>query len=374
MTRHRLRLAVLSDMHLGHRKTDANSIISNLKIALPDTAELDDLDAIFITGDVFDKLFSMHDQDIYEIHSWFSRLLRMCKRRNIVLRVLEGTPSHDWKQCKLLDNINIDAGIKANAKHVTKLSIEHIESLDINVLYVPDEWSIDTDDTWKQVQQLLIEHDLEQVDFTLLHGCYPYQLPPHVQASTHDPDRYSAITKHYVFTGHLHTTSRYKNIIVPGSFDRLAHNEEGAKGHYRITTCSDGDDTITFVKNKTAKTYLTLNCCGLSVDDSLSMVMRSIKKLSPDSHVRLKALESDVIAGSLETLRKEYPSIGWTTKIVSTDKEENKNSTLLDMRATYQTVPITKASIGDLVKNQLISMNCDDHAINDCLAALEEVI
>ena len=374
MTRRRLRLKVLSDIHLGHRRTDTDSIIKNLKKALPDTSESDDLDLIFITGDVFDRLFSLHDPAIYEIHSWFSRLLRMCKRRNIVLRVLEGTPSHDWKQCRLLNNINIDAGINADAKHVSTLSIEHIDSLDIDVLYVPDEWSVDSDDTWKQVQALLVESKLTSIDFTLLHGCYQYQLPPHVQTSTHEPDRYCDITKHYVFTGHVHITSRYKNIIVPGSFDRLAHNEEGDKGDYHITVVDDGDDSVIFVKNKSAKTYLTLDCRGLNVDDALGKVTSTVKSIPPESHIRLQALESDVISGSLDILRKKYPSIRWSTKIVSNDKSKNNNIILSDMRATYKTVPITKSSIVELVKNQLISMDCNDSSIDDCLNALAEVI
>lgn len=366
-----LRIAVFSDVHLGHRRTSNESIIENLKRDIPDTAETADLDVIFIPGDLFDRFLTLPDPQVYEIHAWIARLLRTCKRRDIVLRVLEGTPSHDWKQSRLVESINENAGINADARHVPELSIEHHDRFGMDLLYIPDEWSSDNDDTWMQVRQLLSEHRLEQVDFTLMHGQFPYQLPPHVQVPTHDPDRYVSITRHYVFCGHVHIPSQYKNIIVPGSYDRLTHNEEHAKGHWRVLVNPKGDDEVTFVENVGATIYRTVDCYGLSVDEALEKIDKAVAELPDFSHTRVDADREDPIAASMLELKRKYPQFTWTTKLQS--KAKTGKEMLQDMRAKYQTKPITQRTIGDMVGERLKRMECDESTIHQCLSALSEV-
>src|SRR5690606_34198135 len=144
----RLRSAIFSDVHLGHRTTPTEHIIQQLKLALPTNEETSNLDIIWISGDLFDRFLPLNHPDLPLIHEYIAWLLRLCKRHDIVLRVLEGTPSHDNKQAWLVEAINADVEIGADAKHVESLSIEYIERFGIHVLYIPDEWSADNDDTW----------------------------------------------------------------------------------------------------------------------------------------------------------------------------------------------------------------------------------
>lgn len=366
-----LRIATFSDVHLGHRRTPTESIIANLKRDVPDTAATSDLDVIFIPGDLFDRFLTLPGTDVYEIHAWIAQLLRICKRRDIVLRVLEGTPSHDWKQSRLVESINENTGINADARHVPELSIEHHDRYGMDIMYIPDEWSSDNDDTWRQVGQLLSEHRLEQVDFVLMHGQFPYQLPPHVNVPTHDPDRYASICRHYVFCGHVHVPSRYKNIIVPGSFDRLTHGEEHPKGHWRVTVVPDGDDTVTFHENVGATLYLSVDCCHLSVDEALDSVEKVVTDLPTASHIRIEADRNDPIAASMDVLKRKYPQFNWASKLQS--KAKSGKEMLQDMRAKYQTKPITERTITDMVGGRLKQMACDESTIHQCLIALGEV-
>jgi DNA repair exonuclease SbcCD nuclease subunit len=366
-----LRIATFSDVHLGHRRTPTESIIENLKRDIPDTAETGKLDVIFIPGDLFDRFLTLPDTNVYEIHAWIARLLRTCKRRDIVLRVLEGTPSHDWKQSRLVESINENTGIDADARHVPDLSIEHHQRFDMDIMYIPDEWSSDNDDTWKQVQQLLSEHRLEQVDFILMHGQFPYQLPPHVNVPTHDPDRYVSICRHYVFCGHVHIPSRYENIIVPGSYDRLTHGEEHPKGHWRVLVNPKGDDEVVFYENHGATLYKSVDCCHLSVEEALEKVDQLVEPLLAGSHVRVEADREDPIASSLDVLKRKYPEFNWASKLQS--KAKSGKEMLQDMRAKYQTKPITQRTIGDMVGGRLKQMECDDSTIQQCLNALGEV-
>lgn len=367
-----LNIAVLSDVHLGHRKTPVEGTIEALKRAIPDDETSSRLDAIFITGDLFDRFLNLPNEVVFEIHAWIAHLLRVCKRRDIVLRVLEGTPSHDWKQARLVESINVHAGINADARHVTELSIETIDRFGATLLYLPDEWSSDNDDTWRQVTELLQDYGLTQVDFVLMHGAFDYQLPSHVNVPTHDPDRYASIARHYVFCGHVHKSSQYKNILVPGSTDRLAHNEEEPKGHWLLDVYENGDDRIVFVENELAKVYKTIDVSGLSQSDALETLETTIRDLPMESHVRVQATGDDPVAATLEIMRKKYPNYQWTSK--TTTAAKLGRDTLVDLRATFQSKPITKDTVEDMIKEELVGMGIDEDMIGKCLPTLREVM
>ena len=147
MMKSRLKIAELSDVHLGHHKTHAKHIIENLNKAFPDNDTTGQLDIIWIAGDLFDRMLNLPSDSVSAITNWVSKFLMMCKRRDILVRVLEGTPSHDWKQAKLLVDINEGSNINADLKYFTELSIEYIDKFGINVLYVPDEWRTKNEQT-----------------------------------------------------------------------------------------------------------------------------------------------------------------------------------------------------------------------------------
>lgn len=372
MTSESIRIALLSDIHLGHRKTPTEGMIDALKRAIPDDETSSLLDAIFITGDLFDRFLNLPNDVVFEIHAWIAQLLRICKRRDIVLRVLEGTPSHDWKQARLVESINTHAEINADARHVTELSIEHIDRFGISLMYLPDEWSSDNDDTWRQVSDLLADYGLSQVDFVLMHGAFDYQLPSHVNVPTHDPDRYASIARHYVLCGHVHKSSQYKNILVPGSFDRLAHGEEEAKGSWVLDVRHEGDDKIVFVENETAKVYKTIDVSHMTQSEALEALDEVVPNLPMESHLRVQATGDDPLAATLEVMRKKYPQHQWTSK--TTTAAKLGNDALVDLRSTFQSTPITPDSVEGMVRDELVGMGVDQETIDRCIPTLREVM
>ena len=86
---------VFSDVHLGHPRTTTEEIIDHLNAFFNDFTNFTDLDAIFIAGDLFDRLLDNHSDEYHRIVIWCAKLLQFCVKHNIKLRVLEGTPSHD---------------------------------------------------------------------------------------------------------------------------------------------------------------------------------------------------------------------------------------------------------------------------------------
>jgi hypothetical protein len=343
-------MASFGDVHLHHPKTPTVHVLENLYKAFPDTPETGELDIIWLEGDLFDGLMNLPDPNVVEIRMWINYFLRLCKKRDIVLRVLEGTPSHDWKQSRLFVSINEIAQIGADVAFVETLSIEYIERFGISVLYVPDEWEPEPDDTWKQVQQLLVEHGLEKVDFSIMHGAFNYQLPSHVQAPTHSEDRYLDITRHYIFIGHVHRHSVYKRIIAAGSFDRICHGEEEPKGHVRVTVKKTGDE-IVFVPTDNSKIYKTVTCTGLEVDAALKKVSKEIEHLPDGSYVRVEAGKTDTVLVSVDELRMKYPQFVFSTKV---DKDTVvSNETLINLRNNYQPIAITRGNIKKLLIDRL---------------------
>lgn len=367
-----LRIAVISDIHLGHPNTTTMEIIANLERAFPDNAETGELDIVFLAGDIFDRLLYLPDENVLEIRLWINRFLRICKRRDVAVRVLEGTPSHDWGQSKIFSSVNEIGQIGADLAYQNTLCIEYIERFGIHVLYVPDEWEFETDDTWLQVTQLLKDHGLERVDYAVMHGAFGYQLPSHVSVPTHKEERYLSIVNHYVFIGHVHKHSSYDRILVPGSFDRLCHGEEETKGHLRVTVRKNADDEILFVPNEHAKRYVTINCEGLTLEDALAEIERKCEGLPKGSFTRIQAKKDDGIINSLDTLKDQYPWFTWSSKI-STKAMTDKES-LVDLRAKYKGIEIKQDNIEKLLMARIEQSIKDPVIINRCKALLQEVV
>jgi len=307
-------IATISDVHLGHHKVPSEDIVRGLYAAFPDNDTTGELDIIFIAGDFFDRNIHLSHEGVGCIQLFISDLIKLCEKRDIILRILEGTPSHDWRQNALFINIAKMLKSSCNVRWIDKLYIEHIDALNMDVLYVPDEWEHDPNETWKQVQCLLSQHDLKQVDMGVMHGMFGFQLPNNIKLSHHDEFKYSDIVKHYITIGHVHVQRQWRNILAQGSFDRFCHGEEAAKGHYRldISLADNGSDSIRFITNKLATKFITINCLGLSVAESLEVIQASVVKKPNGSHFRIIASAGSEIASAKRDIETMYPEFRWT--------------------------------------------------------------
>lgn len=362
----------ISDVHLGHPNTPTEHIIKNLENEFSTSVMMEEIDAFFISGDMFDRLLNFPDNNVDIIESWINLFLRRCKKLDIVVRVLEGTPSHDWKQSKVFEKINTNGNIGCDVKHVTTLSIEHIDKFNKSFLYVPDEWEPEPDDTWKQVKDLLSINGIDKVDFAIMHGSFPHQLPPHIKVPMHDPNRYLSIVKYIVVIGHIHKPSVHERIYTPGSFDRISHGEEEPKGYIRFNLFSDDTWNVEFIENVNSKKYKTISCLNISIEEALEKIDLIIKELPKESFIRIEADKEDAIIVSLDLLKKKYPDYIWSSKI-SVKKSDGKEL-LVDMRAKYKTVDINKDNIFNLLFDRIINKNIDSTIKDKCKILLNEVI
>lgn len=368
-----LHFAVLSDLHLLHKRNRASDIINNLQIALPDNSETEELDIIYLAGDVFDGLATLPDSDVVEVDFWIASLLRRCKKRGIKLRVLDGTKSHDWYQSLRFETINTIMKLGADVKYIRDLSIEYMEEFNIHVLYVPDEWQPTTDKTLAQVKALLRAKGLDKVDYAIMHGQFEYQLPPHITAQKHNSEAYLSIVRELIFIGHVHLHSRYDRIIAQGSFDRIAHGEEGPKGHVRATVYPDGRRDIVFVENVGAKKFVSVDCVGLTLEESLAKVETKVRGLPEGSFVRLIANSDNPLLVNMEPLVRAHSSYTWSKLSKDQDTSPIVEETTHDLDV-FVPVSITQDNLGALLMERIIAAGASKEMLFFSDAILTEVL
>lgn len=371
-----LRLAVISDIHLGSKRNSTEKIIANLNKYINVSSFLVTIDILFIAGDLFDEMLFLAADDVDLITIWIAKLLRNCAKHNVILRVLEGTPSHDRGQSKAFNtayHISVKAGMReVNMKYINTLSIEYIPGLGINVLYVPDEWGPTSEDTLDQVKALLRNNNLKKVDYAIMHGLFDYQLPSHIpHIPRHNEIEYSKLVKRLIFIGHIHTFSTSGKVIAQGSFDRLSHNEEEPKGFVRAVVQPNGEYEMKFIENKSAATYLTITCSEPEVTDSLLWIDSKISKLEAGSNIRIEAHYTNAILSNMSVVKERWPLFNWTS--IARGKEKKESEVVMDHKNVYVPILLDRQNLARVVLDRLHPIGLSEVVLEHCRAHLAEV-
>jgi predicted MPP superfamily phosphohydrolase len=370
-----LRIASISDIHLLHKNNKTAFIIKNLDTYLNTDELLSKVDILFIAGDLFDGSVSFSNEDIGIVNIWIAKLLYRCKKYNVCLRVLEGTPSHDMGQSKIFTTLNeiLFKGEGVDLEYVKNLSIEYIERFGIHVLYVPDEWNHDNHDTLLEVKTLMKNKGLTQVDFAVMHGQFEYQLQDVVkQHVKHDSVEYLNLVKYLIFIGHIHKYSSKDRIFSHGSFDRLAHNEEEAKGFIYATVYKDGQYECKFIENKGARIYKTVKCVSEDTELNMKRIDKVAAKLPDESFIRIMASGTNPIMSAQEVLKKRWPNLFWS---FTKDKEKDKRDLTASYKNTQKYTPIiiNKESVRNLLLPKLHTLQLSSAVIGRCLSHISDI-
>lgn len=370
MTNSKLKALVFSDVHLYHDKTKTEHIVFGLRIALADTEKLRDVDIIFISGDLFDHSVFMPNKDTEYVINFIYHLLNMCAKYDIVLRILEGTPSHDWKQPKMIIDINNNLPNPVDVRHVVNLSIEHIDRFGIDVLYVPDEWGTGCNDTYQEVKQLLIEHNLDKVDLSIMHGCFEYQFPVNLvgKPDVHNEKNYLDITRYLIIIGHYHTPSIFERIYVPGSFDRLKHGEEEPKGHLEFTIFKDGAYDVKFIENKRAMIFKTFDFADAEVGDVVTSLRKYLGKKTNECFIRILANKEDAVYNGVRDLKRTFPFVNFSISL----KTKPKDKLVSETKEIVRPNSLSETSILELMHARLLDKHPE--LADDCIDILRKVI
>lgn len=364
-----LNIASISDIHLHHPNTPTSMIIRNIhQYAFPKNKSTEELNIIFIGGDVTDSLMDFASEDAILYRKWVADFLWMCKEYDIMVRIIEGTPLHDWQQSSIFIEENENHSIGCDIKFIKDIHIEHIERYGIDVLYVPDEARPTTDITWARVEELMAERGIDKVDYAVMHGAFAYQLPDvaELKDKTHDEAKYEAIVRHYIFIGHVHQHYPRGKIIPNGSFDRLTHGDEGIKGHVR---CMKGN--IEFIPNHGAMRYITLDVTGMTSDEILALVEKRLEGSHDKCKVRMLANSEDEAFGLVRRLTNAFPFGEFDVKRLDKVKQRKERAEARSNRT--QSLPVlTRENLLEELSKEIRRLSPD--RADTCIRLAETMI
>ena len=344
---------VLSDIHLGHNINKTENIINHLELFFKEyRKEIEKVNMIILAGDVFDRLLTNNSLDFNLAIAWLTELIIYCKTRNIQLRILEGTPSHDWKQAKVVTTIIEKLKLEIDYKYIDTIYIERLDN-GLTILYIPDEYKHTASGVYTDVKKLIKENKLTEVDIAIMHGQFKYQLPEHLDLkSSHIEEDYLSIVKHYISIGHIHTGSVYNRIIAQGSFDRLAHNEEEDKGGVIITIDTNKGNSYKLLVNKHATIFKTVKFKDeVNIEKMLKELNSIVNKLPENSNVRIITTNDKFTPNLLTSLRNNFNKVN-----IKIENKEVKKEKIIDKVMTLDTFSITKENIVELLDQEVINV------------------
>lgn len=359
---------VISDIHFGHRINKVSNIGNNLKMFLMDYKKiLEDIDTLFIAGDLFDTFLPNYSNTYLTAINYIIEIIQYCRDNKIRLRILEGTPSHDWKQAKSIFKIIKDLNFDIDFKYIDDLYIEKIGNK--YVLYIPDEYKETGEETYKDVLKLLRKNNLEKVDIGIFHGSFKYQLPIDLKCSFIEED-FIKIVKEYIHIGHIHSYSTYKNIIANGSFDRLAHGEEEDKGGVIVDL---DNHSFLFLVNKRSMIFKTLDYTNIDLDKINLEFKKDIERIPTGSNIRILVKDSEtcnVLNKRNFTNTKKLFNI---KVVVKKDKNKVIYNNKIEI-SSLDVFEITKNNIKDLIETELNKLQLNKEEYKQCLTLMEKII
>lgn len=318
------RYAVISDIHLGHRKTPTAEIIEKLQYYLNDSL-FSQIDVLVIAGDIYDSLLDLEQDESHEIDFWFFDIIHLAKKHDVLVWILEGTPLHDRKQSKRLVTFNVGADLQAQVKYFNTVMVHFEPRFNRYFLFVPDEMGSPSE-VLAKVRKAMAEKEIEQVDCAFMHGGYKYQYPDIATIPSHDEASYLALVKYTISIGHVHEASSYERIYAQGSFDRLGHGTEMPKGFNVVTVYENNTHDVTFVENKYAKIYKTIAVESADVETALSELDHAVTTYPDGSHIRLLLTEAHPLLSAMDVMMRRYPGFFWTSKTEKTTKKVQEAS------------------------------------------------
>ena len=321
----------VQDVHFGVPSIPVGAVTNSFKMVY-EAAKRRGIKKLVIGGDLTDRPLELTNDYGSEFVQFGIWLLNDAEENDIEIIIIEGTPSHDWKQARIFERIKDSIGSKAKLVYISNLSIVYLDGFG-NVLIVPDQWRSSTETTLLEVKTLLREKNLEQVDWAFMHGSFDYQVPEFLRRrlDLHKSDEYNRIVKKGIFIGHEHTRSSHQKIQCAGSLERTKHGQEEEKGGLFVEELVTGKIHIEFIRNSKAQIFKDIFVDDLTPEQILTGIEKQGIDLYQFANIRLVATtDIDVVNEFVKKYKLIYPEIKWSVKNMST-KEETQTLSEVEM-------------------------------------------
>lgn len=360
-----------SDHHTNHPHTSTSHTLACMdKFYYRDNNPKEIKLSVF-GGDMFHDLASANDPNMILVQRWAKKYNHICHENKTHVRYLEGTSSHDWGQPELLELLKPKGS--PYIKYINALSIEYFPDLDIHVLYVPDNFGkITTEEVYEMALGEMAKLNLTQVDFIFLHGGFKFQLPPIADkhGTLYDELKWSKLTKHVIFSGHIHKPGEKLNIRCSGSINRTAYGEMHPKGAYRFQFNKEKCHTQ-FWENVDAQIYDYIDISPVTTSKELIKILNNYLAKSPPAktHIKVRNGTGDIVVPLLNEYKEQYPQYVFDSDNVKKDNIEIDDT--LYCAETYNGVQLTKENLKDnLYRYMETSVSLDENIDRDLLDTL----
>lgn len=328
-----------SDWHLGHRKVSTLNLCNRIRKYL--FPQIEHCQILNLGGDIWDTLLMLCD-DTNMIEALLIDLMRLCEEFNVVVRILLGTYSHDRGQSTLFTILHEKCGFKNDLRYIDTVYLEEIKSLNLRILYLPDDLPYESSyDCLKVVEGMMESLGWKYVDYVFGHGYFDYMLPPHIPRKprcTFFAEQFAPFVRRFVCFGHIHMNDYRENVFYNNSFDRLAHGEEEPKGFMYVVDYGD-TARLEFIENKDATKFITIDLSSYSDKDEIGKIyLEKVEALfgQEAGYVRVNHPSSEIRQALNRLTSARFPKLGYSfkklsdTKIIDTSKTHQK---LLDVKS-----------------------------------------
>lgn len=334
------RILLLSDLHIGSLKNIP--YVYNTITNIFDKELLQNrTDAVIFLGDYFHQLFKCNSEYTRLAINILSYLMLICKRKNIKVRMLYGTESHDADQYGLFDYfVKCD---DFDFKVIDKASTENL-FYNCKVLYLPEEYVYDKNSYYDSLLS-------GRYDYIFGHGIIKEGMPMVRDISVSKDQRtvpvfkageLARISKICVF-GHYHVfTDMGNEVYYLGSLFRDSFGEEAPKGYGIIE-----NDKFSFVENGDAyiyKTYIYTKTSPIFQDEGaftreiLKLKMKHKGIFSGETPGKLRLvfdLPSSVDSGFKEKIKNLVLKEKCITAVFKDDFSNNSSNGSMEEKYSY---------------------------------------
>lgn len=326
-----VKVMTINDLHFGI--DDTPRLYSELHIFKEKLAEYKP-DILIFVGDYFDSKLSFTDNQSYYAMMFFNEVMMICKENNIIVRMVQGTRSHDLNQLQAFKSHERDK--KVNFRIIEALSDE--ELLGLKILYIPEEYPED-----REFYEEFFKQHQGEYDLVAMHGTAECVEGGEIMAKSVAGRKNVApvftvdellglLTKRgFVSSGHIHQRSNYKNkILYSGAYTRWRFDDTSDRG-FTYFEFEDDSSKFEFILNSEAPEFKTIRLSESLIDPN--MPVQDLQKMLDEEVGKTDNLKIDLAGLSKDKIDilKQHFSNNEKVKIeVSKEKTKDVLNEALD--------------------------------------------
>ncbi len=324
----------ISDIHLGNKRVTTSHICVCLnEYFFP---ELLKAKVLFLIGDLLDTAIEFSERQTGFAIEMIIQLLVACSEHDITIILVRGTISHDRTQLERVVELHKSLKCKNDLRYYDKVSVDYIEKYDLKLMIFPDDLPYESsNDAVAYGKSLMRDKGWKSVDYALIHGSFDTKIPANVHPPkcTYRENQFKFVGKKIV-CGHEHEPSDIGMVAYNGSFDRLAHGQQGPKGFLTIrdfkTHC-----TLKFVENKGAMPFHTWDLSTLDAEHAISKCVEMLDTLSHLRTVYVRVIHPSVeVRTALSRMvATQYPNVKFTH--MKKDKAEDSYTPIIETESEF---------------------------------------